>query len=142
MSSSTPLACRVGSAWAVSSNVSRWSNGYGPRTMSASDRNFIFGVGLGYRDVEFDAFGVPRGQRVGRFEQCLEVVKRLWTEDNVSFRSEFHLRRRSRLSRCRVRRLWRAAWAARGPFRAMSRGGQTAMDRGQCQLQIGISSSA
>src|SRR5882762_11629690 len=50
--------------------------------------NFIFGVGLGYRDVEFDAFGVPRGQRVRRFEQCLEVVKRLWTEDNVSFEND------------------------------------------------------
>ena len=52
--------------------------------------NFVFGVGLGYRDVEFDAFGVPRGHRVRRFEQCLEVVKRLWTEDNVSVR-ERHL---------------------------------------------------
>jgi len=50
--------------------------------------NFIFGVGLGYRDVEFDAFAVPRGQRVRRFEQCLEVVKRLWTEDNVSFEND------------------------------------------------------
>jgi alkanesulfonate monooxygenase SsuD/methylene tetrahydromethanopterin reductase-like flavin-dependent oxidoreductase (luciferase family) len=50
--------------------------------------NFIFGVGLGYRDVEFDAFGVPRGQRVRRFEQCLEVVKQLWTGDNVSFESD------------------------------------------------------
>jgi alkanesulfonate monooxygenase SsuD/methylene tetrahydromethanopterin reductase-like flavin-dependent oxidoreductase (luciferase family) len=46
--------------------------------------NFVFGVGLGYRDAEFDAFNVPRGQRVHRFEQCLELVKRLWTEDNVS----------------------------------------------------------
>ena len=50
--------------------------------------NFVFGVGLGYRDVEFDAFGVPRGQRVRRFEQCLEVVKRLWTEDKVSFEND------------------------------------------------------
>src|SRR5258706_11308536 len=50
--------------------------------------NFVFGVGLGYRDVEFDAFKVPRGQRVRRFEQCLEVVKRLWTEDNVSFEND------------------------------------------------------
>jgi alkanesulfonate monooxygenase SsuD/methylene tetrahydromethanopterin reductase-like flavin-dependent oxidoreductase (luciferase family) len=50
--------------------------------------NFVFGVGLGYRDVEFDAFGVPRGRRVRRFEQCLELVKRLWTEDNVSFENE------------------------------------------------------
>jgi alkanesulfonate monooxygenase SsuD/methylene tetrahydromethanopterin reductase-like flavin-dependent oxidoreductase (luciferase family) len=46
--------------------------------------NFVFGIGLGYRDVEFDAFKVPRGHRVRRFEQCLEVVKRLWTEDNVT----------------------------------------------------------
>jgi alkanesulfonate monooxygenase SsuD/methylene tetrahydromethanopterin reductase-like flavin-dependent oxidoreductase (luciferase family) len=38
--------------------------------------------------VEFDAFAVPRGQRVRRFEQCLEVVKRLWTEDNVSFEND------------------------------------------------------
>jgi alkanesulfonate monooxygenase SsuD/methylene tetrahydromethanopterin reductase-like flavin-dependent oxidoreductase (luciferase family) len=50
--------------------------------------NFVFGVGLGYRDVEFDAFGVPRGQRVRRFEQCIETVKRLWSEDNVSFENE------------------------------------------------------
>jgi alkanesulfonate monooxygenase SsuD/methylene tetrahydromethanopterin reductase-like flavin-dependent oxidoreductase (luciferase family) len=50
--------------------------------------NFIFGVGLGYREVEFDAFGVQRGQRVRRFEQCLDVVKRLWTEDNVSFEND------------------------------------------------------
>src|SRR5215475_10042831 len=46
--------------------------------------NFVFGVGLGYRDVEFDAFKVPKGQRVRRFEQGLEIVKRLWTEDKVS----------------------------------------------------------
>ena len=50
--------------------------------------NFVFGVGLGYREAEFDAFGVPKGQRVRRFEQCLEVVKRLWTEDGVSFVNE------------------------------------------------------
>jgi len=46
--------------------------------------NFIFGIGLGYRDVEFDAFNVPRGQRVRRFEECIELVKRLWTEDKVT----------------------------------------------------------
>ncbi|MEE8396491.1 MAG: LLM class flavin-dependent oxidoreductase [bacterium] len=50
--------------------------------------NFIFGVGLGYRKVEFDAFQVPRGQRVKRLEECLALVKRLWTEDEVSYESE------------------------------------------------------
>jgi alkanesulfonate monooxygenase SsuD/methylene tetrahydromethanopterin reductase-like flavin-dependent oxidoreductase (luciferase family) len=46
--------------------------------------NFVFGVGLGYRDVEFDAFKVPKGRRVRRFEECLDVVKRLWTEEKVT----------------------------------------------------------
>ena len=41
--------------------------------------NFIFGVGLGYRDAEFDAFGVPKGERVKRFEAYLELVQKLWT---------------------------------------------------------------
>ena len=50
--------------------------------------NFVFGVGLGYRETEFDAFGVPKGQRVRRFEQCLDVVRRLWTEDKVNFENE------------------------------------------------------
>ena len=45
----------------------------------------VIGFGLGYRDVEFDAFAVPRGARVARFEAYLELIKRLWTEENVSF---------------------------------------------------------
>jgi alkanesulfonate monooxygenase SsuD/methylene tetrahydromethanopterin reductase-like flavin-dependent oxidoreductase (luciferase family) len=49
---------------------------------------FVFGVGLGYRDVEFDAFGIPRGRRLSRFLEALEVVKRLWTEESVSFQGE------------------------------------------------------
>src|SRR5687767_14779583 len=50
--------------------------------------NFVFGVGLGYREVEFDAFKVPKGQRLRRFEECLEIVKRLWTEDKVSVETD------------------------------------------------------
>ena len=50
--------------------------------------NFIFGVGIGYRETEFDAFRVPKGTRVKRFEEYLELVHRLWTEDSVSHDSE------------------------------------------------------
>lgn len=48
----------------------------------------IFGVGLGYREVEFDAFRVPQGTRVARFEECLVLVKRLWTEDAITYESD------------------------------------------------------
>ena len=43
----------------------------------------IFGVALGYRDVEFLAFGTTQKERVRRFEENLEAVRRLWTEDSV-----------------------------------------------------------
>jgi len=43
----------------------------------------IFGVALGYREVEFLAFGTTQKERVKRFEENLEAVRRLWTEDVV-----------------------------------------------------------
>jgi alkanesulfonate monooxygenase SsuD/methylene tetrahydromethanopterin reductase-like flavin-dependent oxidoreductase (luciferase family) len=58
----------------------------------------VFGVGLGYRDVEFDAFGVPKGQRVRRFEECLELVRRLWTEESVSHDSDLTRLREVRMN--------------------------------------------
>ncbi len=49
----------------------------------------ILGVGLGYRDVEFKAFGVPRSQRARRFEANLVAIRRLWTEDKVRMKSPY-----------------------------------------------------
>ncbi len=43
----------------------------------------IFGVALGYRDVEYLAFGTTQKDRVRRFEENLDAIKRLWTEDVV-----------------------------------------------------------
>ena len=43
----------------------------------------IFGVALGYRDVEFLAFGTTQKERVKRFEENLDAIRRLWTEDTV-----------------------------------------------------------
>jgi alkanesulfonate monooxygenase SsuD/methylene tetrahydromethanopterin reductase-like flavin-dependent oxidoreductase (luciferase family) len=49
-----------------------------------SGGRFIFGVGLGYRAIEFDAFGIAKGTRVSRFEECLDVARRLWRGEAVS----------------------------------------------------------
>ena len=68
-------------------------------TMDVVSRgNMIFGVGLGYRTAEFEAFGVRKGQRVQRFEECLTVAKRLWTEDKVSYESDTCILRDAHLS--------------------------------------------
>lgn len=49
----------------------------------------ILGVGLGYRDVEFKAFGQTRAQRVPRFEANLIAIRRLWTEEKVQMKSKY-----------------------------------------------------
>ena len=57
-----------------------------------SNGKLIFGVGIGYRDVEFKAFDVPRKQAARRLEENLEAIKRLWTEEKVSMKgSHFEL---------------------------------------------------
>ncbi len=50
-----------------------------------SGGKLIFGVGLGYREREFDGFGVPRRERASRFEEALSIIRDLWTKDEVCF---------------------------------------------------------
>jgi alkanesulfonate monooxygenase SsuD/methylene tetrahydromethanopterin reductase-like flavin-dependent oxidoreductase (luciferase family) len=57
-----------------------------------SGGRLIFGAGLGYREVEFKAFGTTAKDRVPRFIENLEAIKRLWTEDEVTMKgSHFEL---------------------------------------------------
>ena len=50
-----------------------------------SEGRVVFGVGLGYRDVEYQAAGIRRAERIPRFEEALTLIRRLWTEDDVTF---------------------------------------------------------
>ena len=52
----------------------------------ASDGRYHFGVGIGGEfPKEFEACGVPVKQRGSRTNEALEVIKKLWTEKDVSF---------------------------------------------------------
>ena len=48
-----------------------------------SGGRLVFGVGLGYREVEYEAFGLDPRSKVRRFEANLDLVKRLWTSEAV-----------------------------------------------------------
>jgi alkanesulfonate monooxygenase SsuD/methylene tetrahydromethanopterin reductase-like flavin-dependent oxidoreductase (luciferase family) len=52
--------------------------------------NYILGVGLGYRQPEFDAFGVPLSERAPRFNESIGLMRRLWTEDRVNHQGRFY----------------------------------------------------
>ncbi len=44
----------------------------------------ILSVALGYREVEFKAFGTTQSERVRRMEENLVAIRRLWSEEVVS----------------------------------------------------------
>lgn len=69
-----------------------------------------FGVGLGYRDVEYAAFGIGK-RRIRRFEENLELIRRLWTGAEVSADLPWCRLESVRLSTLPVQRppLWMAA---------------------------------
>jgi probable F420-dependent oxidoreductase len=45
----------------------------------------ILGVGIGYQEGDFRAFGVPRRQRVSRLEEGIEIIRGCWTQDTLSY---------------------------------------------------------
>jgi len=51
----------------------------------------IFGVGLGYRDVEFKAFGTSAAEGAARLDENLSAVLRLWAEDSVTVQGSHFL---------------------------------------------------
>ena len=55
-----------------------------------SGGRFILGVGLGYREEEYTAFGVTAKERVPRMLECLQVMKMLWSQSEVEFKGRFY----------------------------------------------------
>jgi alkanesulfonate monooxygenase SsuD/methylene tetrahydromethanopterin reductase-like flavin-dependent oxidoreductase (luciferase family) len=49
----------------------------------------VLGAGMGYRAEEFEAMGVPFGERIGRFTESLELIRRLWREPKVEHRGRY-----------------------------------------------------
>jgi alkanesulfonate monooxygenase SsuD/methylene tetrahydromethanopterin reductase-like flavin-dependent oxidoreductase (luciferase family) len=54
---------------------------------NVSGGRFLICAALGWAPREFEALGVPIRQRVGRFEETLEIMRRLWSSEEPF---EFH----------------------------------------------------
>ncbi len=54
-----------------------------------SGGRFRLGIGQGYRAEEFEGFGVPRAERLGRTLETLEILKRAWTGERFSFDGKY-----------------------------------------------------
>jgi probable F420-dependent oxidoreductase len=50
-----------------------------------SHGRLILGIGAGWNEPEYQAFGLPFDHRVGRFEEALQIIKPLLREGHVDF---------------------------------------------------------
>ena len=56
----------------------------------ASGGKLLFGVGQGYRDVEFASFGIDKKTKKQRTNEAIQAIRALWASDEASFSGEFY----------------------------------------------------
>jgi alkanesulfonate monooxygenase SsuD/methylene tetrahydromethanopterin reductase-like flavin-dependent oxidoreductase (luciferase family) len=55
-----------------------------------SEGNFILGVGLGYREGEFGAFGISLKERATRFTESIQLMRALWSGGKINFQGRYY----------------------------------------------------
>ena len=91
-----------------------------------TEGRFIFGVGLGYRDEENEAFGVAPKERVGRLVEGLEVIKQLWSGGEVTHHGRFFHLTRARMMLRPVQQPHPPVWFAANNDAAVERSARLA----------------
>jgi alkanesulfonate monooxygenase SsuD/methylene tetrahydromethanopterin reductase-like flavin-dependent oxidoreductase (luciferase family) len=54
-----------------------------------TEGRLVFGAGIGYRPEEFDYLGIPFKERAARTDEILELLVKLWTQDEVTHSGRF-----------------------------------------------------
>jgi alkanesulfonate monooxygenase SsuD/methylene tetrahydromethanopterin reductase-like flavin-dependent oxidoreductase (luciferase family) len=85
-----------------------------------------FGVGLGYRPVEYEAFGVAPGDKVRRLEENLRIVEALWRGEKVDAELPWCRLRGSQLALRPVQRPRPPIWMAANSDTAVRRAARLA----------------
>ena len=55
-----------------------------------SGGRLVLGLGAGWNEPEFQAFGIPYDRLASRFEEAFEIVRRLIAGERVTFHGRFH----------------------------------------------------
>src|SRR5262249_10807110 len=55
-----------------------------------SGGRFVLGVGAGWNETEFRAFGIPYDRRVARFEEAFTIIRRLLAGERVTFDGTYY----------------------------------------------------
>ncbi len=55
-----------------------------------SGGRFVLGIGAGWNETEFRAFGIPFDHRISRFEEAFTIIRTLLREGAIDFDGTFH----------------------------------------------------
>jgi alkanesulfonate monooxygenase SsuD/methylene tetrahydromethanopterin reductase-like flavin-dependent oxidoreductase (luciferase family) len=58
-----------------------------------SNGRTYFGIGAGWKEVEYDAYGMPFPKpwvRIKQLEEAIEIAKRMWSEDIATFNGKYY----------------------------------------------------
>jgi probable F420-dependent oxidoreductase len=89
-----------------------------------SNGRFDLGLGQGYVPREFAGFNVPREERSRRLREGVEIVRRLFTEDNVTFEGKSYAVRDATLYPKPVQRPHPPIWIGARSRKATERAGR------------------
>ncbi|MHA1984498.1 MAG: TIGR03560 family F420-dependent LLM class oxidoreductase [Candidatus Hodarchaeales archaeon] len=58
-----------------------------------SEGRLEFGIGAGWKEIEYNAYGIPFGtwkERFDSLEEAIQIIKLLWTEPKATFEGKIH----------------------------------------------------
>jgi alkanesulfonate monooxygenase SsuD/methylene tetrahydromethanopterin reductase-like flavin-dependent oxidoreductase (luciferase family) len=55
-----------------------------------SNGRLEMGIGRGYQSIEFESFGLDLSEARDRFDECLDMILGLWTQENFEYNGKFY----------------------------------------------------
>ncbi|MCL0044144.1 LLM class flavin-dependent oxidoreductase [Dehalococcoidia bacterium] len=89
-----------------------------------SGGRFFLSCALGYRDNEFDAFSVSPKDKVSRFVETIQVLVKLWTEEEVTYHGQHFCLKNVGISLKPIQKPHPPIWIAANGDRAIQRAAQ------------------
>ena len=58
-----------------------------------SNGRLFFGIGAGWKEIEYEAYGIPfpsLNERMDRMEEAIQIIRLLWTKPKTSFKGKYY----------------------------------------------------
>ncbi|MEV4139057.1 LLM class flavin-dependent oxidoreductase [Dactylosporangium sp. NPDC049742] len=81
----------------------------------------IAGFGMGYRENEFAAFGIPLDERVSRYTESVEIIRALWSGEPVTYAGKHYSLDDARISLPPVQQGGPPIWVGAGMHKTGAR---------------------